>query len=71
MSDPTDRRAPSRGQRLPSVFDVFPVGTPFTLDDLERAMAADTERRILAVLDRVLVRQPDGDDLNLAPTRPA
>ncbi len=39
-------------RRLASVFDQFPPGTPLSLDDLERAMSHDIERRSLAALDR-------------------
>ncbi len=42
--------------RLASVFDQFPPGTPLSLDDLERAMSRDTERRCLTALDRALAR---------------
>jgi hypothetical protein len=62
-----ERPATPPRRRLPSIFDQFLAGTPVTLDALEKAMAADTERRIRAVLDRVLARRPDGGDPNPAP----
>ena len=55
MSD--DRHATVREpRRLASVFDLFPPGTPLSLDELEAAMSRDTERRCLAALDRALAR---------------
>lgn len=60
MSD-DDRPAVTPRGRLPSVFDHFPPGAALTLADLERAMAADTERRIVAALDRALARLADAD----------
>lgn len=46
------RDSPAPGQRLASIFDGLPPDTPLSLEDLEALMRADTERRILAVLDR-------------------
>lgn len=45
------------GRRLPSIFDGVPPGTPLSLRDLETLMQADTQRRILAVLDRMFAAQ--------------
>lgn len=67
MTTEGERPATPPGRRLPSIFDQFPAGTPVTLDALETAMAANTERRILAVLDRVLARRSDGGDANPTP----
>ncbi len=50
---------PPRGRRLRSIFDNIPADTPLSLVDLETLMQADTERRILAVLDRVFAAHPD------------
>ncbi len=46
--------SPKSRRRLPSIFDNITDGARVSLDDLETLMQADTERRILAVLDRVL-----------------
>ena len=55
MTDNGD--APSRRpSRLASIFDAFPPGSPLSLDDLELAMARDTESRCLAALGRALAR---------------
>ncbi len=45
------RSAPDR--RLSSIFDGVRPGTLLSLHDLETLMQADTQHRILAVLDRV------------------
>jgi len=48
------RNAPPKpGRRLPSIFDGVPPSTPLSLSDLESLMQADTERRILVVLNHV------------------
>ncbi len=44
---------PARGRQLRSIFDGVPPGTPLTLRDLEALMQADTEKRIIAVLNHV------------------
>lgn len=54
MSAAGERPVTAPGRRLPSIFDGFPTGVPVTFDALEVAMAADTERRILATLDRAV-----------------
>ena len=58
MSDTRDT-LPTQGRRLPSIFDYLPLGVPVSLDDLELLMQVDTERRVLAVLDRVFGSQPE------------
>lgn len=49
--------SPARGRRLASIFDRFPFSTPVSLEELEVLMQADTQHRILAVLDRVFAVQ--------------
>lgn len=58
MTEPHNARS-KPGRRLPSIFDGIPADTPLSLDDLESLMQADTEQRILAVLDRVFGSQPE------------
>ena len=45
---------PSPGRRLPSIFDKIPTDATVSLEELELLMHLTTERRVLAVLDRVL-----------------
>jgi len=53
MTEPHNAR-PKPVRRLASVFDGVLPGTSLSLRDLETLMQADTQRRILAVLDRVI-----------------
>ncbi|MCE9560854.1 MAG: hypothetical protein K8U57_02255 [Planctomycetes bacterium] len=45
--------SPARGRRLVSIFDSVSADTRLSLDDLEVLMEADTQRRVIAVLNRV------------------
>jgi hypothetical protein len=58
MNAPLDE-VPARGRRLESIFDDVPPGTLLSLDDLELLMQNDTQRRIIAVLDRVIPQAHD------------
>ncbi len=57
MNAPRDE-VPTRGRRLPSVFENLTPGKPL-LEELEYRMETDTSNRILVVLERVLVTKPD------------
>ncbi|MBA4190578.1 MAG: hypothetical protein C0467_21535 [Planctomycetaceae bacterium] len=65
MTEPHNARS-KPGRRLPSIFDGVPPGTPLSLSVLETLMQADTQRRILAVLDRVFAKANQGEDKEIA-----
>jgi hypothetical protein len=50
---------PGSGRRLPSIFDALPPDVAVSLDTLELLIHLDTERRSIAVLDRVFGSRPE------------